>query len=130
MKAISIIILVSLGMLARAEDKLFDDQLAKNAVAVLRIEHSQRVLTNNNICQFYMVWPTKVFKNESAENLYHTFPIRVLNGKAGIPPGECTIYMERYSFETKTFNKTNGQWFLVGGDSSNGVSHVKSNKPL
>ena len=104
-------------MLAHAADKLYDDTLASNAVAVLRIYESMKVETNG-LFQMYLVTSKKVFKNESGKRVDITIAVGVLKGHGEIPNTECTIYIERKS-------KTSDFWILVGGDATNGVSHVK-----
>jgi hypothetical protein len=129
MKTIAFILMVS-AVLPLAADKFYDDELAKNAVAVIRVRYSRQLTATNNLGNglftSYLVWPRQVIRDESGECSLHTFAVGVLKGRAGIPPGECTIYLEKYWSATKEFNKTKGFWVLVGGDATNGVSHVTS----
>ena len=126
MKIIGIIIFATIGMLVQAADKLFDDNLATNAVAVLRVHkfHTWPPSQSSDKLARYEVRVDQVFKNESDENLNHDFGVYALTGRDGVPSGECTIYLQRYDIFTDTFNQTNGPWVLVGGDATNGVSHV------
>jgi len=120
---IAIIIFAAVGMLAHAADKLFDDELAKNAVAVIRVDYARQAFTNSQFT-FYAVWPRQVLINGSGESLDHTFQVGVLKGKGGIPTGQSTIYIERYWSADNAFNKTKGFWVLVSGNPTNGVSHI------
>jgi hypothetical protein len=126
MKTIAVIIFAVFGMLAHAADKLFDDELAKNAVAVLRVHSFATLTTPSNTFTWYHVRVYQVFKNESDENLMHDFPVGALRGRDGVPSGDCTIYLERYDVPNHVFikSKTYGSWVLVGGDATNGVSHI------
>jgi hypothetical protein len=125
MKTISVILIAALTMLARAEDKLFDDELAKNAVAVLRIHKFTEAtpfpklsLTRQEVHVY------EVYKNESSENFNHDIAVWAYIDRDGVPSGECTVYLERYEPAKKMFNKKTGLWVLVGGDATNGVSHI------
>jgi len=126
MKYITLILLLAGCFVVRAADKLFDDKLATNAVAVLRVEHAMKVPVTQGKFDSYTVWPSQVIKNKSSENLAHTIQVAVLKGHSGIPAGSCTIYLERYKSDSGGFNPTNGIWVLVGGDATNGVSHISS----
>ena len=124
MKIFTLMVFVASSVMAHGADKLFDETLATNAVAVLRVDHASPCPIPSKILDFYTVWPRHVLKNESSENLDHTFLVAALKGRSGIPREGCTIYIERYWPETGEFNKTKGAWILVGGDATNGVSHV------
>lgn len=127
MKTFCLIAFIAWAGLLHAADQLYDANMASNAVAVLRVQ------------RFY-VWPQKgdfkfgryevrvygVIKNESNVNLNHDFGVYALRNRQGVPAGRCTVYLERYNELTDSFNKTNGLWVLVGGDATNGVSHVTS----
>ena len=124
MKYITLILLLACGFTARAADKLFDDALATNAVVVLRVHQALLVPIRDGEFDTYLVWPSQVIKNESSEVMLHTFQVAALKGHRGIPATNCTIYLERYRSNSGGFNPTNGIWILVGGDATNGVSHV------
>ena len=127
MKAIAFLLFGSVAILAYADEKLYDDKLATNAVAVMRVEHAIHAKDStwaNGFLTSYVVWPEHIIKDESGELTEHTFRVGVIKGREGIPRGGSTIYLERFSSSTKEFNKTNGFWVLVGGDATNGVSHV------
>ena len=127
MKAIALLLFASLANLAHADEKLYDDKLATNAVAVIRVEqavHAKDSTWANGFLTSYVVWPKQIIKDESGELTTATFRVGVIKGRDGIPRGESTIYLERFSSSTKEFNKTNGFWVLVGGDATNGVTHV------
>lgn len=118
------IVLGAIG-LAADSDNLVDQRLAKEAVAVLRVQ----VVFSTPLPKYpltrYHVRPSKVFKNESTERLNGDFQVHAFKDREGIPPGECTIYIARYDVANKQFDRTNGTiWMLVGGDATNGVSHV------
>ena len=131
MKIITTILFFAAVILAQGADKLFDENLATNAVAVLRvrkIQSWQLPMQNKYPFTRYIVNGYEVFKNESNENLHQSFSVHAFTGQDGVPPGECTIYIARYDVTNREFNKTNGTiWMLVGGNATNGVSHIDSN---
>ena len=125
MKTILSSLLLACVLSVQAAGQWFDQNLASNAVAVLRV---QRIYIWPHRTDFkfdrYEVRVHGVIKNESNENLNHDFGIFALRERAGVPATQCTVYLERYDVVTGSFNKTNGIWVLVGGDATNGVSHV------
>ena len=125
MKPILLCAFIAWAGSVHAADQLLDINMASNAVAVLRV---QRVYVWPHQTDFrfdrYEVRVHEVIKNESNENLNHDFGIFALRERAGVPATQCTVYLERYDVLTGSFNKTNGIWVLVGGDATNGVSHV------
>jgi hypothetical protein len=129
MKRTVLFLFLACGFAAHAADKLFDETLAAQAVAVLRVDHAMPCPFRDSQFDWYMVWPGQVIKNESPENLLHTFQVVAFKGHSGIPAGPCTIYLERYRSDSGGFNPTNGVWVLVGGDATNGVSHVAGKIP-
>jgi hypothetical protein len=127
MKLITAVLLMVAITLTLAADGLFDDKLAKDAVAVLRVERYLESSIGGSPFTRYDVHVVRVFKNESSENLNHDFGVHVLKGMEGVPTGECTIYIGRYDAANRRFDKTNGTiWMLVGGSATNGVSHIGS----
>jgi len=125
-------LLFALTILAQAEEKLYDDKLATNAVAIIRVEFahhsSDPTWAPNYPLTSYIVWPKQIIKDEWGEfSTTATTRVCVIKGREGIPTGESTIYLERYSLSARALNKTNGVWVLVGGDATNGVSHVSTN---
>ena len=132
MKIITTILFFAAAVLAQGADKLFDDSLATNAVAVLRVRRTGSAwplpMPDKYPYTRYGVEVYRVFKNESNENLGGSMSVNSFNEKAGVPLGECTIYIGRYDVINREFNKTNGTiWMLVGGGGTNGVSHIDSN---
>jgi hypothetical protein len=131
MKTTVLMLLVLGAVLVQADEKLYDDALAKKAVAVVRVEGKRPVWELPHFPMTrYHVHVIHVFKNESnlpiADCDVHAF-----KGRDGVPPGECTIYIERYDTGAMKFGGTNGMiWILVGGDATNGVSHVGSKANL
>jgi hypothetical protein len=131
MKATVIALLVLGTTLVWAEEKLYDDALAKRAVVVLRVRrdsarpelHPEKYPFNR-----YMVLPLRVFKNESYQpNLRGHFDVLAFSDKDGVPPGESTIYIERYDVAKRKFGGKEGTvWMLVDGGGTNSVSHVGS----
>ncbi len=105
-----------------------NDKLAKNAVAVLRVEMSH--VRRNPVIDFnfYLIHPIQVLKNETSKRLDYDMEVAAFAGKEGVQPGICTIYMERYDPNGLGFNKTIGFWVLVGGDATLGVSDVVPGK--
>ena len=134
MKIITMILFFAAVILAKGAEKLFDENLATNAVAVLRVRKIYTwplPMPNKYPFTRYGVHVSQVFKNEWNENLGGTMQVHAFNEKAGVPPGECTIYIDRYDVVNRELNKTNGTiWMLVGGGGTNGVSHVDSNPKL
>jgi hypothetical protein len=124
MKYITLLLLTVCSFVVLAADKLFDDSLATNAVAVLRVDHAKPCPVRDGTFDWYTVWPSQVIKNESSQDLHHTFQVAALKGHSGIPDASCTIYLQRYSSDSGGFNSTNGIWVLVCGDATNGVSHI------
>ena len=128
--AIVFAIIVSFSTMLKATEKLYDDQLASNAVVVLRVEYMMPSAGHGIIFDWQLVHVKNVFKNESNENVNYDFDIGHLKGKSGIPSGECTVYLEHYDYQNKVFSKKSNtpfsKWVLVGGDATNGVSHVNS----
>jgi hypothetical protein len=116
---------IACAVSVEAAGQLFDQNSASNAVAVLRVQRFY-VWPHHSDFKFdrYEVHVYGVIKNESNEILNHDFGIYALRERAGVPAGKCTVYLERYDVFTDSFNKTNGIWVLVGGDATNGVSHV------
>jgi hypothetical protein len=127
-----ILALLVLGTtLVLAEEKLYDDALAKRAVVVLRVElqHARHeFLPDKYPFIRYTVLGRRVFKNESYTkdgNLLQHFFIRGFDNKAGVPPGESTVYLQRYHVDTRQFGGKEGTiWMLVDGGGTNAVSHV------
>ena len=130
MKNITLVLLIAGAVLAQGSEKLFDEKLAKDAVAVLRvykIDTWQLPMQNKYPFTRYIVNGYEVFKNESNANLHQTISVHGFTGQDGVPSGECTIYIARYDVANSRFDKTNGTiWMLVGGNATNGVSHVDS----
>lgn len=128
MKTITAVLLLVTATLTFAADELFDEKLAKDAVAVLRVHKDGRdwSLPKYPFIRYHLK-VNQVFKNESRENLNHDFAVHSFKGMEGVPPGECTIYITRYDVAKERFDRTNGTiWMLVGGNATNGVSHVDS----
>ena len=131
MKTIAIIIFFAVGMLAQAADKLFDNELAKNAVAVLRVHLVHPWPVPKYPFTQYVVNVSQVFKNESNENLNKAITVSAYKEQDGVPAEECTIYIVRYNVANREFNNANGTiWMLVGGNATNGVSHVDGKAAL
>ncbi len=129
MKSLIIAIIISLAGVASAEERLVDEGLAKNAVAVLRVHllfSSQSAVPSGFMK--YLVRVHKVYKNTSDQHLYHDFEIYAFAERPGVPKGECTVYLEGYDLVKKqlTNDMRRSKWILVGGDATNGVSHVTS----
>jgi hypothetical protein len=129
-----ILALLVLGTtLVLAEEKLYDDALAKRAVVVLRVElqHARHELLPDKYPFIrYTVLGRRVLKNESYTkdlNLTGHFDVLGFDDKAGVPPGQSTIYLQRYDVATRQFGGKEGTvWMLVDGGGTNAVSHVGS----
>lgn len=128
MKILALFLFAACTLFVRAEEKLYDDRLANNAVAVIRVSDSDHVTGTNGLGHGlfteYLVEPVRILRDESGTLARGSLRVAVLKGREGIPRGTCTIYLEMYWPDTKEFNKTRGFWVLVGGDATNGVSHV------
>ena len=131
MRIISSLLLFAAVILAQGADKLFDENLATNAVAVLRVRKIYTwplPMPDKYPFTRYGVHVQQVFKNDSNGNLGGTMQVHGFNENDGVPSGECTIYIRRYDVINREFNKTNGTiWMLVGGGGTNSVSHIDSN---
>ena len=94
-----------------------DENLAKNAEVILRVESSEGIE-----CDKYC-WTTviiiKELKNKNNHSFGKTLKVAFNSGDDGIPLGESTIYLEKYN------PARNDNWKLVGGMSKKGVSHDK-----
>lgn len=125
MKTLLTFLLLISAIVAHAGEDLVDQKLAQNAVAVVRVKLIFAADLKPTPFMDYNVHNIRVFKNESNERFVD---IQVLGykGRPGVPEEECTIYIQRYDPITKTLStsKDHGQWILVGGDATNGVSHV------
>src|ERR1043166_6776781 len=97
MKTLTAVLLLVTATLTLAGDKLFDERLAKDAVAVLRVHKAgdDRSLPKYPLIR-YQVGADQVFKNESRWSVNHDFAVHGFKGMEGVPPGECTIYITRY----------------------------------
>ena len=117
MKIITVCLLVVITTLAFAADKLMDETLAAKAEVVLRVKRLSAGEADKYA--WYQVEVLQVLKNLSSETFTNTLSVAAYSGKAGVPDGESTIYLERY-------NETSGKlWKLVGGEASTGVSDVR-----
>lgn len=130
MKLLSIICLLIVAMTANAADQLFDEKLASNALAVLRVKLIfSTTYTSSNMFTSYYVRTLEVYKNESNTRIGHNLSLEVgaFRGRPGIPKAECTVYLQRYDRLSQSFtlDKDRGLWVLVGGDATNGVSDVQ-----
>ena len=125
MKIIALIIFVSVGLLARAEDKLFDEALASNAMAVLRVRLLFSYTLDTNYT-WYSAHTIQVYKNDSDKRIAD-LEIGSFKGRPGVPYGDCTVYLVPYNMAKREFVNINqgGHWFLTEGGSTNSVSHVK-----
>ncbi len=131
MKATVIALLVLGATLVQAEEKLYDEALAKKAVVVLRVElaHARQEFHPEKFMR-YMVLTRRVLKNESHDtdlSFMHHFDVLGFKDKDGVPPGESTIYIERYDVAERKFGGKEGTvWMLVDGGGTNSVSHIGS----
>jgi hypothetical protein len=139
MKTILLALLMLGPALVQAEEELYDETLAKRAVVVLRVElQSARPEFHQEKYPLmrYVVFGRRVFKNESPykdQSLTGHFAVLGFKDKEGVPPGESTIYIERYYvLPNKVWaGGTNGTvWMLVDGGGTNSVSHVGSRPNL
>ena len=131
MKTIAVILFAVFAIQVNADEKLFDDKLATNAVAVVRVFLVSSIQIPKYPVTRYDVLVYQIFKNESRENLDQHLEVFAFKGRDGVPPGECTVYIARYNLQKMTFEDTNGSiWMLIGGDATNGVSHVDKNAKL
>ncbi len=133
MKTMILALLVLGTTFVLAEEKLYDDALAKRAVVVLRVElqHARHeLLPDKYPFTRYTVLGRRVLKNESYTkdlNLMGHFDVLGFDDKAGVPPGESTIYLQRYDVATRQFGGKEGTvWMLVDGGGTNAVSHAGS----
>ncbi len=133
MKTILLALLMFGSTFAHAEEKLYDEALTKRAVVVLRVklEHARPELRPEKYpFMRYMVLTQRVFKNESNDtdvSFMHHFDVLGFKDKDGVPPGEATVYIERYDVAKRKFGGKEGTvWMLVDGGGTNSVSHIVS----
>ncbi len=110
---------IAAASLALAADKLVDDKLAAKAELVVRV--NRIAFEGADKYAKYQVRVVKVFKNTPGATFTGKLSVAAYSGKDGVPEGESTLYLERYS----TNNANTGLWKLVGGEASTGVSHVR-----
>jgi hypothetical protein len=133
MKTTILTLLVLGATFVQAEDNLYGEALAKKAVVVLRVElHHARheFLPDKYPFMRYTVRGLRIFKNESYTkdlDLTGHFDIFGFDDKPGVPPGESTIYLQRYHVAKRQFGGKEGTiWMLVDGGGTNAVSHAGS----
>jgi hypothetical protein len=133
MKTIALALLVLATALVQAEEKLYDEALAKRAEVVLRVElhHARHALPPDKYPYIkYTVLGRRVFKNESYTkdlDLTGHFDVLGFDNKPGVPAGESTIYIQRYDVAKRQFGGKEGTvWMLVDGGGTNSVSHIGS----
>jgi hypothetical protein len=63
-----------------------------------------------------------VIKNSSHHRFAGDFKIAHYSGEAGIPDGDCTVYLEQYNRETESL------WKLSTGSGGGGVSHADTSQ--
>ena len=133
MKTVLLALLVLGSTLVQAEDKLYNEALAKKAAVVLRVELAgARPELQQEKYPFmrYTVLTLRVLKNESYAkdaSFMHHFDVLGFKDQQGVPSGESTIYIERYDVASRTFGGKDGTvWMLVEGGGTNSVSHVGS----
>jgi len=88
----------------------------KKATVVLRVK-LQKSLGADKYA-WYRVKVLKVLKNDLKQKVGETLDVAALSTNPGIPPEECTIYLEPYN------NEKDHTWKLLGGGADQGVSHV------
>jgi hypothetical protein len=126
MKAILTVLFCVVIQLAKAEDSLMDANLAQNAVAVVRVKLGYAFDgVPNSPFRLYDIHNIRTLKNDSHE-VFCDLLVRAFKDKPGVPEGECTIYLQRYDPIAKKLSddKDHGNWILVGGDATQGVSNV------
>ncbi len=110
--------------MVQADEKLYDDALAKKAVAVLRVERGYAFDLPHYPYTRYFVHVTHVYKNDSGRSLAD-IDVHGFKGREGVPAGTSTIYIERYNAASRQFGGKEGRiWMLVDGGGTNSVSHV------
>ena len=128
LKRILLALIPILALTVKAEESLFDPNLAQNAVVVLRVKliFSHDLDDGRANLTDYIVHTINVLKNESHKDI-RDVTVLAFKGRSGVPDAECTIYLQRYDVVARAFSTNNdiGRWILVGGDATNGVSHVK-----
>jgi hypothetical protein len=101
-----------------APPKLFDPARAEKAEVVLRVRAIRSMGADKYA--FYEVAVIQVFKNSTGVAIGKTVQVAAYSWKSGVPPGESTLYLERYNKDRKDLEN---MWRLIGGDASSGVSH-------
>jgi hypothetical protein len=69
---------------------------------------------------WFRVRVLKTFKNATGRRVGETLDVAALSWNPGVPPEECTVYLEPYNVSTGK----GPPWKLLGGGADEGVSHV------
>jgi hypothetical protein len=125
MKWMTFILIATLALAAKGDEGLCDANLARNAVAVVRVK---LIFAADQGKKFtvYVVHTIRILKNES-HRTFADISVLGFRGRPGVPGEECTIYIQRYDplTDSVSTNIDVGRWMLVGGDATNGVSNVQ-----
>ena len=98
---------------------MFDPERARKVTVVLRVKlHKPAAAIDKYGWDDVAI--VEVLKNTSGQKFGHTLSVAFSNMKTGVPPGECTIYLEPYNAD----HPNNGHWKLLSGGAPEGVSHV------
>ncbi|MEQ1919070.1 MAG: hypothetical protein ABL955_07715 [Elusimicrobiota bacterium] len=123
-------LILALTAVSQAAEELITPDPFKRAEVVLRVSKDK---LGNGACDKYC-WPDvkilKVLKNTSKEK----FPkgakinVAVLGTSRRFPPGQFTIYLERYNTAEEAPNKA-WMWKLLDGSTEMGLSHITALPP-
>jgi hypothetical protein len=99
----------------RIETSMTDKEKAANVPVVLRVQ-----FISENGADKYGWSKVRLFatlKNESKHTFPDEFAVAHLSTEPGVPPGLCTVYLERYNPDSDE------RWKLHGGSGKTGISH-------
>ena len=113
-KAIFLTLFLFLASYVFAEE--IDSNLAKHAIAILRVECKNVAGACDKYC-WQKVKIVKILKNESDYNFPGFIEVAHYSWEKGVPIGISTIYLEKYN------PSKNDLWKLVGGKAETGVSN-------
>ena len=119
MKIFAAFLAIALIATVSVADTLVDGALAARAEVVLRVK---RLASGDEADKYrwYRVEVLEVLKNNSPEQFSGPFSVAAYSWDSGVPSGESTLYLERYS------EVASQGWKLVGGRAATGISHAEA----
>lgn len=103
------------------QNQTYNGESLKKSAAVVRAVLVSKETACDKYC-WYRVKLLHVFKGDNELNSGKELRVAALSSDPGIPPQECTLYLERYNVDV------GGQWKLLDGRFISGVSNVGNQK--